>query len=80
MLPCRQLSWESYLVSLQNILKQHQVAASLYGHVGHGQLHVRPFLDLMNPTDIAKLDAIASDICDATLAVNGTISGEHGDD
>lgn len=68
-----------FLVRMQNTLKRHQVTASLYGHVGHGQLHIRPFLDLQEPSDLAKLDALAVDLYDETLAVGGTISGEHGD-
>ncbi|MDZ4818522.1 MAG: anaerobic glycerol-3-phosphate dehydrogenase subunit C [Planctomycetota bacterium] len=68
-----------FLVQLQNILKRHQVTATLYGHVGHGQLHVRPFLDLSNEEDVSKLTGLAEDLYRETLAVGGTISGEHGD-
>ncbi len=68
-----------FVMRLQNTLKRHQVTASLYGHVGHGQLHVRPFLDLTSAADIKKLDELAADIYQETLAFGGTISGEHGD-
>jgi FAD/FMN-containing dehydrogenase/Fe-S oxidoreductase len=68
-----------FVVRLQNALKRHQVTASLYGHAGHGQLHVRPFLDLGDPTDVQKLEVLATEIYAETLAVGGTISGEHGD-
>ncbi|MDX1964668.1 MAG: anaerobic glycerol-3-phosphate dehydrogenase subunit C [Pirellulales bacterium] len=68
-----------YLFRIQNVLKRHQVTASVYGHVGHGQLHIRPFLDLLEPSDLGKLDALAADIYTETLAVGGTISGEHAD-
>jgi FAD/FMN-containing dehydrogenase/Fe-S oxidoreductase len=68
-----------FVLRLQNILKKHQVTASLYGHVGHGQLHVRPFLDLSDSSDVYKLQGLAADIYSETLAVGGTISGEHGD-
>ncbi|MGC4006235.1 MAG: FAD-binding oxidoreductase [Pirellulales bacterium] len=68
-----------FLGRLQRVLKSHQVTASFYGHVGHGQLHIRPFLDMNSPADTAKLDALAGDLYDETLAVGGTISGEHGD-
>ncbi|MBL9091912.1 MAG: anaerobic glycerol-3-phosphate dehydrogenase subunit C [Planctomycetaceae bacterium] len=67
------------LVEIQNVLKRHQVTASLFGHVGHGQLHVRPFLDLADPAHVALMDRLASDLYDVVLAVGGTISGEHGD-
>ena len=37
-----------FLTRMQNVLKRHQVTASLFGHAGQGQLHIRPFLDLAN--------------------------------
>ncbi len=69
----------AFVMRLQNTLKRHQVTASLYGHVGHGQLHVRPFLDLTSAADVKKLDELAADIYQETFAMGGTISGEHGD-
>jgi Fe-S oxidoreductase len=66
-----------FLVRMQNVLKQHQVTASLFGHAGHGQLHLRPFLDLSNPGDLARMNELASDLYDEVIAIGGTISGEH---
>ncbi len=68
-----------FLVTLQNVLKQHQLTASLFGHAGQGQLHVRPFLDLADPDDLAKMDPFATDLYEAVWQIGGTISGEHGD-
>jgi Fe-S oxidoreductase len=68
-----------FLVRLQNTLKRHQVTAALYGHVGHGQLHIRPFLDLDSAEEVAKLQTLAGDLYSEVLDVGGTISGEHGD-
>ncbi len=69
----------NFLVRMQNVLKQHQVIASLFGHAGHGQLHLRPLLDLSQPEDVARMEQLASDLYDEVLAVGGTISGEHAD-
>jgi FAD/FMN-containing dehydrogenase/Fe-S oxidoreductase len=69
----------TFLGELHRILNRHQVTASLYGHVGHGQLHVRPFMDLSLPEEVARLPALASDLYEAVFAVGGAISGEHGD-
>jgi FAD/FMN-containing dehydrogenase/Fe-S oxidoreductase len=68
-----------FLVKMQNVLKQHQVTASLFGHAGQGQLHLRPFLDLSNPADVARMPALATDMYREVLDAGGTISGEHGD-
>jgi FAD/FMN-containing dehydrogenase/Fe-S oxidoreductase len=72
-------SLPDFLVRLQNVLKTHQVTASLFGHVGHGQLHIRPFLDLTNPDDVRKMQDLAADLYHHVMEVKGTISGEHGD-
>ncbi|MBI2826593.1 MAG: anaerobic glycerol-3-phosphate dehydrogenase subunit C [Planctomycetia bacterium] len=68
-----------FVVEMQNILKRHQVTASLFGHAGHGQLHIRPFLDLSDPEHVRTMSALAADLYDAVFRVEGTISGEHGD-
>lgn len=68
-----------FLVRMQNVLKQHQVIASLFGHAGHGQLHLRPFLDLSNPADVTRMAQLANDLYSEVLEVGGTISGEHAD-
>ncbi len=66
-----------FLVQIQNVLKSHAVTASLFGHVGHGQLHLRPFLDLANPEHVRTMQALASDLYEEVLKVDGTINGEH---
>ncbi|HEY4312453.1 MAG TPA: anaerobic glycerol-3-phosphate dehydrogenase subunit C [Pirellulales bacterium] len=69
----------AFLVEMQNVLKRHQVTASLFGHAGHGQLHIRPFLDLADPEHVRTMASLASDLYEAVFQVGGTISGEHGD-
>ena len=72
-------SLPEFLVLLQNTLKKHQVTASLFGHAGHGQLHIRPFLDLAAPDDIQKMERLADDLYRQVFDLGGTISGEHAD-
>ncbi len=68
-----------FLVRLQNTLKKHQVTASLFAHAGHGQLHIRPFLDLANSDDVRRMRLLADDLYREVFDIGGTISGEHGD-
>lgn len=68
-----------FFLRLQQTLKRREVTASVYGHVGHGQLHLRPMLDLTMPSDVRRLEALASDLYDTVWLLGGTISGEHGD-
>jgi len=68
-----------FLVRAQNVLKKHQVTASMFVHAGHGQLHLRPFLDLANPEHLKKMLPLATALYSEVLEVGGSISGEHGD-
>ena len=68
-----------FFLRLQEILKRREVTASVYGHVGHGQLHLRPLLDLTQPGEVRRFETLASDLYDTVWLLGGTISGEHGD-
>ena len=67
-----------YLRRLQDILKSFEVSWTLYAHAGDGQLHIRPFLDMGDPSDVSKLEPMATAVLDAALDLGGSISGEHG--
>ncbi len=67
------------LVEIQNLLKQYAITSSFYAHAGQGQLHLKPFLDLSDPKDVAKMKPLATALYDLTCQYGGTISGEHGD-
>jgi FAD/FMN-containing dehydrogenase/Fe-S oxidoreductase len=66
------------LPQLQEVLRKHQVTASMFGHIGHGQLHIRPFLDVNDQDDIRKLHTLASELYEPVVQAQGSISGEHG--
>lgn len=67
-----------FLVRMQNVFKAHQVTATVFAHAGHGQLHLRPFLDLANPEHVRKMQLLADDIYELVVEAGGTVSGEHG--
>lgn len=63
---------------LQELLKRREVTASVYGHAGHGQIHLRPLLDLTSRNDVRRLETLASDLYDTVWLLGGAIGGEHG--
>jgi Fe-S oxidoreductase len=67
-----------FLGRLQEVLKRLQVTAMLFGHAGHGQLHVRPFVDPADPAERERLTTLADDLYAEALAVGGTFGGEQG--
>jgi FAD/FMN-containing dehydrogenase/Fe-S oxidoreductase len=68
-----------FLKHVQDTFKRLQVTASLFGHAGHGQVHIRPFLDLASSDDVATLETLAAELYEKVWLLGGTISGEHGD-
>ncbi|MEM9657235.1 MAG: anaerobic glycerol-3-phosphate dehydrogenase subunit C, partial [Planctomycetota bacterium] len=68
-----------FLQGALGILRKRQITASLYGHAAHGQLHIRPLLDLADPDAWAKLNGLARELYEEVWKVGGTISGEHGE-
>jgi FAD/FMN-containing dehydrogenase/Fe-S oxidoreductase len=66
-----------FLVRAQNVFKAHAVTTSMFGHVGHGQLHFRPFLDLGNPQHLRIMQELATDLYEEVLRIGGTISSQH---
>ncbi len=59
-------------------LQKHATTASLFGHPGHGVLHIRPLLNVDDKSDVRKLHAIANDIYEPVIEAGGTINAEHG--
>jgi Fe-S oxidoreductase len=62
---------------MQNVLKAHQVTASLFSHAGQGEVHIHPFLDLSNQSDVRRMRNLAEDLYQEVLNLGGTISAEH---
>ncbi|SIO59703.1 FAD/FMN-containing dehydrogenase [Singulisphaera sp. GP187] len=67
-----------FLHQLQNIFKHHDVSWTLDAQAGLGLLRIRPFLDIADPSDLAKIEPLATQVVDAALDLGGAISGAHG--
>ena len=63
----------------RSIFRKHGTDGAFYGHASVGCLHIRPVLNLHNPTDLVRMRAIMTDVTDLVLEFNGSLSGEHGD-
>lgn len=64
---------------LQDVLKRQQTTASLFAHAAHGQLHIRPLLDLRSVDDVRRMELLASELYEKVWLLGGTVAGEHGD-
>ena len=68
-----------FLNSVHNILNDNEVTASIFCHAPQGTIHIRPFMSLSDPTEIARLQRLANQLFEQVLEFRGTISGRHGD-
>ncbi|MHA6626826.1 FAD-binding and (Fe-S)-binding domain-containing protein [Pseudonocardia sichuanensis] len=68
-----------YTERFAKVLDRHGMRAGFYGHASVGCLHVRPFVDLSRPDEVAKMRAVAEEIRDLVAEFGGANSSEHGD-
>ncbi|WP_217913730.1 FAD-binding and (Fe-S)-binding domain-containing protein [Miltoncostaea marina] len=64
---------------VRRILDREGVDAVWYGHASVGCLHIRPRMDLRRPGAVPALRRIAEATADLVVALEGSLSGEHGD-
>jgi Fe-S oxidoreductase len=69
----------AYTRRFREILGAHGLSAGFYGHCSVGCLHVRPFVDLTEPGQVATVRAVAEEVRDLVLEFGGVNSSEHGD-
>lgn len=68
-----------YTARFAAILDRHGLRAGFYGHSSVGCLHVRPFVDLTSPDEVAAMRSVAEEIKDLVREYGGVNSSEHGD-
>ncbi|QDT07221.1 Anaerobic glycerol-3-phosphate dehydrogenase subunit C [Rubripirellula lacrimiformis] len=73
--PCQRLP--EFLTAVQDTLKQNQTTATFFAHVGHGNLHLRPFLDLTKADDRERLHSLSKQIAEVVWEHDGQVSVEH---
>jgi FAD/FMN-containing dehydrogenase/Fe-S oxidoreductase len=66
------------LPRLQSLFQQQNITWTVDAYAGEGRLRLRPFLDLADPGDRAKLEPLASRVYDIVLEAGGTVSSARG--
>ncbi|MEV1293770.1 FAD-linked oxidase C-terminal domain-containing protein [Pseudonocardia sp. NPDC049635] len=69
----------AYTERFAAILDEHGLEAGFYGHCSVGCLHIRPFVDLTDPEQVATMRVVAEKIKDLVAEYGGVNSSEHGD-
>jgi glycolate oxidase len=66
------------LKELEEIGRRNRITVLNFGHIGDGNLHVNLLLDQGKRDERLRGEIALREIMEATLALGGTISGEHG--
>jgi glycolate oxidase len=63
---------------LRGISDRYGLPIVIFGHAGDGNLHPNILFDKRRPEQWAKVEQMIAEIFEASLALGGTLSGEHG--
>ncbi|GBD50070.1 FAD-binding oxidoreductase [Methylopila sp. Yamaguchi] len=59
-------------------LAESGIVSPIVGHVGDGNFHCQPLVDMDDPADVATCKAFLARLVERAIAMGGTCSGEHG--
>ncbi len=68
-----------FVAELKKQLDRLKITCVYYAHIGTGEIHLRPILNLKNPADVEKFYEIAMQTAHLVKKYRGSLSGEHGD-
>jgi len=69
----------AYMAEFDLILKKHNKESVYYAHIGSGELHLRPILNLKDRDEVEIFRSILEDVAKLVKKYRGSLSGEHGD-
>lgn len=59
-------------------IAESRILAPIVGHVGDGNFHVQPLVDMSDSDEIARVQGFVDRLVERALAMGGTCTGEHG--
>lgn len=68
-----------YIDDIERMLAVHGKDAVYHAHIGSGELHIRPILNLKDTDDIKLFKTIGLETAHLVKKYKGSLSGEHGD-
>jgi Fe-S oxidoreductase len=67
-----------FIMEFRALLDSHQLSYGMFGHVDAGVLHVRPALDLTEPSQELLMRQVSDQVVALTAKYGGLMWGEHG--
>ena len=68
-----------YIRDFREMMQKLGLDCVYYAHVGSGELHLRPVLNLKDPADVELFHTVALETAHLVKKYRGSLSGEHGD-
>ena len=68
-----------YIKEFRELLERLHLECVFYAHIGSGELHLRPVLNLKDPADVELFHTVALETAKLVKKYRGSLSGEHGD-
>lgn len=68
-----------YISEINNLLKKYNLECVYFAHIGTGELHLRPILNIKDENDKTIIEQLTRDVALLVKKYKGSLSGEHGD-
>ncbi len=68
-----------FLPKLEKVLAKYDLIYTIAGHVGDGNFHIIPLMDLHENKSIATIENLSKEVYDLIREYKGSITGEHND-
>jgi len=69
----------AYIADFERMLSAYGKEVVYHAHIGTGELHIRPILNLKDPEDVELFRTIGLETAKIVRKYRGSMSGEHGD-
>ncbi|MHA2295868.1 MAG: FAD-binding oxidoreductase [Candidatus Hodarchaeales archaeon] len=66
------------IAKIVDVANKHRLKIGILAHAGDGNLHPLIMTDHRDPEEMTRVDKALEEIYEATIAMGGTLSGEHG--
>lgn len=68
-----------FLPRLKPILEKYELLYTIAGHMGDGNFHIIPLMDLTKKSERDKITACMKEVDELVISYKGSLSGEHND-
>ncbi|SYZ74109.1 putative FAD/FMN-containing dehydrogenase, glycolate oxidase, fused subunits GlcD and GlcF [Candidatus Zixiibacteriota bacterium] len=69
----------SFIDYAVNLFEAHHLTYGIFGHIGDGNLHIRPLFDLNDPADRNLAEKLYYQVYDRVISLGGSTTAEHAD-